>query len=148
MVLGFKLGAAVSRSSFGLHILILCGFSGAAVVLNGGVTDLHTYIFQLLEHTIRASLLFSAASCFHEVVSSEGRDMKHLLTGLGKERGMGLLFFRMQNVAISAAMFKALDCVLPFITRTAMFQSIYHKVTSTAMKVLPNAISNAIAAHI
>ena len=127
--------------------LVIC-YAGAAVVLNGGVTDLHTYVFQLLEHTIRASLLFSAASCFHEVVSTEGRDMKHLLTGLGKERGMGLLFYRMQNVAISAAIFKAIDCVLPFITRTALFQKIYHQVTSTLLKVLPNAISNAIAAHV
>lgn len=122
--------------------------AGAAVVLNGGVTDLHTYIFQLLEHTIRASLLFTAAGCFHEVVSSEGRDMKHLLTGLDKERGMGLLFFRMQSVAMSAAVFKTIDCVLPFITQTALFKQVYHAVTGILIKVLPNAISNLIAGHL
>ena len=122
--------------------------AGAAVVLNGGVTDVYTYLVQLLEQAIRASLLFSAASCFHEVVSSEGRDMRHLLMGLGKERGMGLLFFRMQNVAIGTAMFKAVDSLLPFITRTALFKSVYHKVTGVLMAVLPHAISNLIAGHI
>ena len=118
------------------------------MVLNGGVTDLHTYTFQLLEHTIRASLLFSAAGCFNEVVSTKGRDMQHLLMGLGKERGMGLLFFRMQKVAMSAAVFKTIDCILPFITRTALFKQVSHKVTATLLNVLPNAISNLIAAHL
>ena len=139
----------VSAKHVSNHLLTeRCVLPGAAVVLNGGVTDLHTYVFQLLEHTIRASLLFSAASCFHEVVSTEGRDMKHLLMGLGKERGMGLLFFRMQNVAMSAALFKAIDCVVPFITRTAMFKQVYHYVTGVLLKILPNAISNLIAGHL
>ena len=122
--------------------------AGTAVVLNGGVTDIPSYLTQFLEQTIRGSLLFSAASCFHDVVSSEGRDMKHLLMGLGKERGMGLLFYRMQKVAIGAAMFKTVDCAVPFITRTAMFKAVYHKVTNVVMAVLPNAISNLIAARI
>ena len=117
-------------------------------MLNGGVTDIFSYLTQFLEQTIRASLLFTAASCFHEVVSSEGRDMKHLLTGLGKERGMGLLFYRMQNVAISAAVFKTLDCAVPFITRTALFRTVYSKVTKVVMAILPNAISNLIAGHV
>lgn len=117
-------------------------------MLNGGVTDSFSYLTQFLEQTIRASLLFSAASCFHEVVSSEGRDMKHLLTGLGKERGMGLLFYRMQNVAITAAMFKTVDCAVPFITRTALFKTVYFKITKVAMSILPNAISNLIAGQI
>lgn len=117
-------------------------------MFKGGITDIHTYIFQILEHTIRASLLFTAAGCFHDVVSSNGRDMKHLLMGLGKERGMGLLFFRMQKVAFSAAMFKAIDTVVPFITRTALFKNLYHKVLNALMAVLPNAISNLIAAHV
>lgn len=121
---------------------------GAAVVLNGGVTDMFSYLTQFLEQTIRGSLLFSAASCFHEVVSSDGRDMKHLLVGLGKERGMGLLFYRMQKVAIGAAIFKTADCAVPFITRTALFKSVYHKVMNVVLAVLPNAISNIIAAHI
>lgn len=107
-----------------------------------------SYLTQFLEQTIRGSLLFSAASCFHEVVSSDGRDMKHLLVGLGKERGMGLLFYRMQKVAIGAAIFKTADCAVPFITRTALFKSVYHKVMNVVLAVLPNAISNIIAAHI
>ena len=74
--------------------------------------------------------------------------MKHLLMGLGKERGMGLLFFRMQNVASSAALFKFIDTVVPFITRTALFQRVYHKTLSVILAVLPNAISNVIAAHV
>lgn len=122
--------------------------AGSAVVLNGGVTDIFSFLTQFLEQAIRGSLLFSAASCFHEVVSSEGRDMKHLLTGLGKDRGMGLLFYRMQNVAISAAIFKTVDSAVPFITRTALFKSVYYKVTKVIMSVLPNAISNLIAGHI
>lgn len=122
--------------------------AGSAVVFKGGITDIHTYIFQILEHTIRASLLFTAAGCFHDVVSSNGGDMKHLLMGLGKERGMGLLFFRMQKVAFSAALFKAIDTVVPFITRTALFQTVYHKALSVVLAVLPNAISNVIAAHV
>ena len=117
-------------------------------MLNGGATDIFSYLTQFLEQTIRGSLLFTAASCFHEVVSSKGRDMKHLLTGLGKERGMGLLFFRMQNVAITAAMFKTLDCAVPFITRTALFKTVYSQITTVVMSILPNAISNLIAGHI
>lgn len=127
-----------------------CGgdLAGSAVVLNGGVTDIFSFLTQFLEQAIRGSLLFSAASCFHEVVSSEGRDMKHLLTGLGKDRGMGLLFYRMQNVAISAAIFKTADSAVPFITRTALFKTVYYKVTKVVMSILPNAISNLIAGHI
>eukprot|EP00891_Asterochloris_glomerata_P006654 jgi/Astpho2/6654/fgenesh1_pg.00101_%23_43_t len=118
---------------------------GAAMVGKGEVTALRSFSMQLLDQGIRASLLFAAAGCFHRVVSSEGRDMKHLLEGLGRHTGLGLLFYRMQSIAFGVATFKSIEVVLPWITGNPTVQHIYHKVMNKILALLPNVLSNLLA---
>lgn len=115
------------------------------MVGKGEVTALRSFSMQLLDQGIRASLLFAAAGCFHRVVSSEGRDMKHLLEGLGRHTGLGLLFYRMQSIAFGVATFKSIEVVLPWITGNPTVQHIYHKVMNKILALLPNVLSNLLA---
>ena len=67
-----------------------------------------------------------------------GKDITHLLEGLGAEHGLGKLFNRMQKLAWGMAMFKTLfDFIIPFLTSTATWQKIQHWLVRMVVIYLP-----------
>ncbi|KAK9819761.1 hypothetical protein WJX72_002081 [[Myrmecia] bisecta] len=88
---------------------------GIAKFHTEGIQSAYGLAFSLADQTIRSALLFASAGCFHQVVSTEGRDMTHLLEGLDKEQGLGLLFFRMQKLAWSLASARCIAVFMPYI---------------------------------
>lgn len=121
---------------------------GVADAATGKVWSTRGKFFSLLDQGARAALLFAAAGCFHRVVASEGGDMQHLLRGMGREEGIGLLFYRMQKIAIGFSMYKTFASFWPYVTRTALYHNLYNKVTSLVLRILPNTISNLVAKFI
>ena len=69
------------------------------MLLKSGPWAAHSYFMNdLVDQSVRAALLFASAGCFQRVAESSGHDITHLLEGLGRERGLGLLFHRMQKL--------------------------------------------------
>ena len=71
------------------------------------------------------------------VFISAGKDITHLLEGLGKKNGLGKLFNRMQKLAWGMAAFRTLGLIMPYITATAVWQKAQHFVASMISKYLP-----------
>lgn len=67
-----------------------------------------------------------------------GKDITHLLEGLGKEHGLGKLFNRMQKLAWGMAMFKTLfDFILPALMSTLTWQKVQQWLVRIVTEYLP-----------
>lgn len=110
--------------------LSLQALSTVMLGVSVGVTDSlwsarSLFMNDLVDQSLRAVLLFSSAGCFRRVAETKGKDITHLLNGLGKEHGLGKLFHRMQKLAWGMAMFKALfDFILPALMSTHTWQKV------------------------
>ncbi|KAK9846658.1 hypothetical protein WJX81_008623 [Elliptochloris bilobata] len=72
----------------------------------------------LVDRSVRASLLFSSALCFQRVTTERGHDIANLLEGLGAKRGLSLMFLRMKKLTYGITMFKAAELVALVIGHT------------------------------
>ena len=72
----------------------------------------------LVDRSVRASLLFSSALCFQRVTTQRGRDIANLLEGLGAERGLSLMFLKMKKLTQGLAMFKAIELAILVVGHT------------------------------
>lgn len=67
-----------------------------------------------------------------------GKDITHLLEGLGPEHGLGKLFNRMQKLAWGMAMFKTLfDFVLPQLMSTHTWHKVQNWLVKMVVEYLP-----------
>lgn len=66
-----------------------------------------------------------------------GKDITHLLEGLGKDHGLGQLFRRMKKLAWGMAIFKGLSLVLPYIMATPVWQKAQSLVAWFISKFIP-----------
>ena len=84
------------------------------------------------------SLLRLVLNKWRQCATDAGKDITHLLEGLGKDHGLGKLFNRMQKLAWGMAMFKALfDFVLPVLMSTHTWQKVQHWLVKLVVEYLP-----------
>lgn len=97
----------------------------------------HSVLRRVCRHQDRCSGKFShPLFCFDDLLGA-GKDITHLLEGLGKDHGLGQLFRRMRKLAWGMAAFKTLGLILPYIMATSLWQKAQHFVASVIARYLP-----------